>query len=120
MRNWLTHAEYLIWSGWAVKRANDEWCARRPYRGQTLMDVESLHCHLYHWALEERLIDDPGRFRDMPYSYYVSLAFSTRMELVKLEARNYWRIKTQGRKRIYATQVRHPDRSQRATLPKPA
>lgn len=97
MRDWLTHAEYLVWSMWAVKRANDEWRARRPYRGQTLMEGEGLHAHLFYWAVEEGLIENPGPARGMPYSYYVALLFRSCSDLVKAEARNYWRKKIRGR-----------------------
>lgn len=102
MRNFAVHAEYLIWAMWAIKKANDAWRAQIPYRGETLMDREGFHSHLFAWGVETGLIPDPGRERDMPYSYYVALAFRDDQEAVKTQARNYWRIKIRERRAVNA------------------
>ncbi len=98
MRNWKVHAEYLIWAMWAVKRANDEWRARRPYPGEVLMTREGFDSHLFHWGVGAGLIPDPGPGRDMPPSYYVAMLYQTHMEAVQVEARNYWRLLLRGRR----------------------
>lgn len=92
MRNWLVHAEYLVWSTMAVKLANDAWRARRPYQGETLMAKQGLHSWLFQWGVENGRIKDSGVPRDMPHSYYVSLMFQKDPEAVKEAARAYWHV----------------------------
>jgi hypothetical protein len=99
MRQWLVHAEYLVWSMKAVKLANDAWQARRPYPGETLMTKEGLHLWLFRWGIETGRIKDSGIPRDMPPSYYVSLVFRKDMESVKEAARNYWHVLLRDRRK---------------------
>lgn len=91
MKAILTHVEYLLWAAKAVKLANLDWRARRPYRGEVLMERDGLHFHLFRWAVQEGLVEDPGLPPPEPYSYYVSTVFDRDPEAVKGEARNYWR-----------------------------
>lgn len=91
MRDVMAHAEWVIYSHWAVKQANRKWSSRRPYRGDTLMDVGGLNHWLYRWAVETgRLPDDGGR--PGLYSERVSTVYRTEPDAVEEEARAYYRL----------------------------
>jgi hypothetical protein len=98
MRQWLVHAEYLVWTTTVVKLANDAWQARRPYPGETLMTKGGLHSWLFRWGAETGRIKESGTPRDMPHSYYVSLVFRDDMEAVKEAARAYWHVLLKDRR----------------------
>lgn len=99
MRNWLVHAEYLVWSTMAVKLANDAWRERRPYQGETFMDKPGLHQWLFQWGVESGRIEDSDAPRDMPHSYYVALVFQKDAEAVKEAARAYWHVLLKDRRK---------------------
>lgn len=91
MHEVLKHVAWIIWSTRAVAHANRRWRDRKPYVGDTLMDVGGLNLWLYRWAVETgRLPDDGGR--PGLYSQRVSQVFDVDPEAVKEEARNYWRL----------------------------
>jgi hypothetical protein len=92
MTDVLKHVEYIIWSAKAVKLANMEWRARRPYRGDTLMTTDGLHHWLFHWAVDSGRIEDPGPVRRQGYSAFVAVVFDRDPGAVKDEARAYWRL----------------------------
>jgi hypothetical protein len=102
MPSLLVHASYIAWAARAVHAANEAWRCRQPYLGETIMDREGLHSHLFRWAVAEGMIPDPDPFRDKPHSVYVARVFRKDPEAVKEEARNYWRILV-GQTRGYST-----------------
>jgi hypothetical protein len=91
MRDTLAHARWISISHQMVEGANREWAARRPHRGDTLMEVGGLNHWLYKWAIETgRLPDDGGR--PGLYSEQVSRIYRDDPEAVVAEARAYYRL----------------------------
>jgi hypothetical protein len=88
----MDHARYLAWSGKAVAAANRDWRRRRPDDGGDLMTRDALDHHLYRWAIDSGLLDDPGPRRIQPVSAFVAAAFARRRRAVVAEARAYWRM----------------------------
>lgn len=88
------HAAYLAWSGKAVRDANLAWRRRTPYLGETILSKESLHFHLFKWAVANGSIVDPGARRNKPLSIYVATVFEKDPEAVKAEARAFWKCLT--------------------------
>jgi hypothetical protein len=88
----LVHASYIAWSSKAVRQANEAWRTRRPYVGETIMTRSGLNLHLFRWAIENKLIADPGPRLSKPHSIYVAVVFEKDPEAVKSEARNYWKV----------------------------
>lgn len=91
MTTLLAHASWLSWSTRAVRAANVAWRKQTPYRGETIMSREALNHHLFRWAVRTRLVEDPGLIPKAPYSVYVASVFAKNPELVKKQARKYWR-----------------------------
>lgn len=85
------HARYLIWATRVVAAVNRHRQTGRPDSGDDLMTARGLHGHLFRWAVEQQLVEDPGPRRALSPSVYAAYAFEHEPGRVRAEARIYWR-----------------------------
>jgi hypothetical protein len=91
------HARYLIWATKARSAANRD----KRFAAEPLMGHDAFHAHLYFWGVTRGLIVIPENApHDRSASAEVAAVFAKNPEVVKAEARRYWRALVRLRSQV--------------------